>query len=51
VPKKPLSSADLLEKTLKKYPETQILCFGPMTNMAKYLDKNNFYVGRVIAMG
>ncbi|MFA6079930.1 MAG: nucleoside hydrolase [Candidatus Gracilibacteria bacterium] len=50
VPKKPLSSADLIEKTLKKYPETQILCFGPMTNMAKYLDKNT-YTGRVIAMG
>lgn len=49
-PKKTLSSAEVIEKTLKKYPETHILCFGPMTNMAQYLDKNT-YAGRVIAMG
>lgn len=51
IPKNIFSSAELIEKTLKKYPETQILCFGPMTNIAHYLDKNKLYTGRVIAMG
>jgi inosine-uridine nucleoside N-ribohydrolase len=52
VPKKILSSADLIEKILGKYPETQILIFGPMTNIAQHIEKNNTTpINRVIAMG
>jgi len=52
VPKKILSSADLITEVLEKYPETQVLIFGPMTNIAGYVQQHgSVSVSRVIAMG
>lgn len=52
VSKKILSSNDLIIKTLEKHPETQILIFGPMTNVATYIEKYSaIHMSRVIAMG
>ncbi len=51
-PKKPLNSADIITKTLAKYPETQVLIFGPMTNIAHYIIRQDSTpINRVIAMG
>lgn len=51
VPKSPISSAALIQDTLKKFPETQVLIFGPMTNIAHYMRlKNAIPLHRVIAM-
>jgi inosine-uridine nucleoside N-ribohydrolase len=52
IPKKALSSISLITATLKKYPETQVLIFGPMTNIANYIgQKDAISINRVIAMG
>lgn len=52
VPKKILSSTDVIKKTLSKYPETQVLIFGPMTNIAEYIQQYDAIpMSRVIAMG
>ncbi len=52
IPKKPLKSSEVITKTLEKHPETQILVFGPMTNIAHYVEQNNsMAISRVIAMG
>lgn len=52
VPKRILSSTDLITDILKKYPETQVLIFGPMTNVAEYIQQDDATtINRVIAMG
>jgi inosine-uridine nucleoside N-ribohydrolase len=52
VPKNPLKSSEVITKILKKFPETQVLIFGPMTNVAHYIQQyNSLPISRVIAMG
>jgi len=52
IPRKILKSSEVITKTLQKYPETQILIFGPMTNIAYHIQNNTFdSIRRVIAMG
>jgi pyrimidine-specific ribonucleoside hydrolase len=56
MPKKVLSSRHLIKKVIKKHPETQILTFGPLTNIATYLfensEKKSFHMPiRIISMG
>ncbi len=50
VPKISLSSDELLEKLIKKYPEIQVLTFWPLTNIARLL-KKNIHPSRIISMG
>lgn len=50
VPKISLSSDELLEKSLRKNPQVQILTFGPLTNIARLLEKN-IEPSRIISMG
>gem|GEM_PF-3244996 len=41
-----------MTKTLNTYPETQVLIFGPMTNVAHYIEQSSSVpISRIIAMG
>lgn len=52
VPKNTSSSTNLIQEIIKKYPETQILVFGPMTNIAYHIKHHGAdQISRVIAMG
>jgi len=52
ISKKILSSIDVMTKTLNTYPETQVLIFGPMTNVAHYIEQSSSVpISRIIAMG
>lgn len=50
IPKISLSSDALLETVIKKHPETQILTFWPLTNIARLL-KKDIHPTRIIMMG
>lgn len=50
-PKKPLKSTEIIRETLEKYPDTQVLIFWPMTNIARYIQEYNAHqMNRIIAM-
>lgn len=53
-PKKIFTSRELIKKNIKNYPDTQVLVFGPMTNIAQYIaskEGKKHPINRVIAMG